>query len=178
MNPDKDTKALREFLNRKYAGVVSFIADETKWLGVTAECLQMCGPSKQGVVRMLKQVCFCETRWQLFRAAKFSFKKLPEIIEDHEPLRFFIPFKFCEPFGRWYRLAPFQIDLERVHSNEGAVRFHLEIQKEIEIDSKANKPTGKVSFYARVTRSVDRMPTLRYNIRLKLWRRNPNFNGA
>lgn len=52
-------------------------------------------------------------RMDIFRASRFAFSIKGSPVSDPSPLRFFVPFFFCDPRGKWYSRAPFQIDMER-----------------------------------------------------------------
>lgn len=123
-------------------------------------------------IRLMSHVLFCVLRWDMFSRAAFTFKKLPLIIEDDEPLRFIIPFYFCEPFGRWYRLAPFVVDIEKCAHPQCLVNVFCEAQ-EIRDVSDTNKLTEKTRTLAQVVFDRTTMVGGRFNVRWSPWRNRP-----
>lgn len=78
-----------------------------------SKIMRMVAPSTKKLLRLLYESARCRIRYDVFRASRFCFKIKGDPVADQSPLRFFIPFFFCEPHGKWYARAPFQIDMER-----------------------------------------------------------------
>jgi hypothetical protein len=164
------TPHIESHLAMRFSGVLAIVGVETRHLTHNAEVLRGQFPeSNHAAIEAMKRITYCALRWKLWKRAEFVFKKLPRIIEDDEPLRFIIPFMFCEPMGRWYRLAPFVIDLENTGQAQGLVNVYAETQP-VRIVDDQNRHTGFYKTIAQVILDRTTIVPARFNIRWSPWR--------
>lgn len=162
------TAPIQRHLDERLHGVLAIIGLHPRHLTNDAEVIQGHFQSSDSAVEHMKRIAFCALRWKLWKCARFSLKRFGRILEDGEPLRFIVPFKFCEPNGRWYRIAPFVIDLENTGREQGIVNVHAEAQ-EFRNYNMANIPVG-VKTIARVFLDCTPITSARFNIRWSPWR--------
>lgn len=165
------TAHIESHLACRFSGVLAIVGVEPRHITGKAEVLRAQFPeSEHAEIEAMKRIAYCALRWKLWTRAEFSFKKLPRVIVDDEPLRFIIPFVFCEPMGRWYRLAPFVIDLENTGQAQGLVNVYAEANR-VSVDDKwMNRPTGFFKTIAQVVLDCTTIVPARFNIRWSPWR--------
>lgn len=115
-------------------------------------------------------ITYCALRWKLFCRAKFTPRKLRNALHDDQPLRFIIPFIFCEPFGRWYKFAPFVVVLEKTTQAHGLVNIYAETQQIPSMDNGRNIRNGPEQTNIQVVMDCTTIVPARFNIAWSPWR--------
>ncbi len=109
--------SLKNHIRSAFGSIINVIPNEPHPYYPGSKIMRLRAPTEKQADELLERMTFCHLRWELVSRAWFRFKRHPSV-EDKEPLRFFIPFCFCEPRKWWYKYAPFRINL---HSSEAPV---------------------------------------------------------
>jgi len=184
---DTTSEDLADHLSSQFAGVLSVVANDHRPLFPIifplgeARVLRMKCESVDQAKTMIKHLSFCCLRYELWKRAKFSFRGIASAIPDSQPLRFFIPFKFCEPFkasngvaskSPWYRFAPFEIVMESHAQPQHCVYIYAEINEMEHMPCDPNTRAPQKYCNAQVIFSEPSAARVRFNVRLRNpWRR-------
>lgn len=139
------TDHLIQFLQDKFAGSLRFSRGNFIGDTETVGLLRFQAPARKCMEDMFEKIAFSYARYQMFRYSKHRWRKSYSLKED-EPLRFFVPFAFCEPRKWWYRFAPFRVNMHVAPFSLGHIELEAQWQSNAHVDSGTNRWTNGTFF--------------------------------